>query len=673
MYKYKYGGKKGKEYQLVEAKDLVVVRTKGEGELKDTKLSKASRDLLPKLIQVGAFPEANVSVFKCVDKSLKAAKGVRDDVRSTFKKEKNIKFAGRVLKDKKSGTIFIYTENFFVKFNDELTIKRSREILKEFGLKVKDRLKFAKNSFFAQAKPGTGLEIFEIADKLVNHKDVEYAHPELIRQKKHKAVHPKQWHLKKTQIGGKTVDQHVDIEKAWKTTKGKGTIVAVIDDGVDIDHEEFKGKVVSPRDTLLKIDDPRPKYLNENHGTPCAGVAVASGKKKAAGVAPEAKLMPIRAGGLGSLSEANAFVWAADNHADVISCSWGPEDGPWWAPTDPAHFEYFGIPDSTRLALEYAIKYGRGGKGCVITWAAGNGNENVDNDGYAAYPKVIAVAACNDRGKRAIYSDFGDAIWCCFPSQDFYYPLLNNPRPLTDGIWTTDRTGGQGASPNDYRPDFGGTSSSCPGVAGLAALIISVNPALKWNQVKQIIKDSCDKIDEADGSYNSLGHSPFYGYGRVNAAKAVALAKQDLESEEEGLPFVLFGAFNFNKAGEIFIQNDKWTEAFSVENRLLGFELGLDPYGDDGVFLEYSAVINNKGKTPFDIESNYVGTKDRRRKLIGFAVKLTGENKDKFKISYAAKFDDTDEIGTASNGEYVGKKSGKGPAIEQIKITISRV
>ena len=128
----------------------------------------------------------------------------------------------------------------------------------------------------------------------------------------------------------------------------------------------------------------------------------------ASGVAPRAKLMPIRlASGLGSQQEANAFRWAADNGADVISCSWGPADGRWFDPNDPRHQSVFRLPASTRLAIDYATTNGRGGKGCVILFAAGNGNESVDNDGYASYEGVIAVAACNDRGKRSVYSDFG--------------------------------------------------------------------------------------------------------------------------------------------------------------------------------------------------------------------------------------------------------------------------
>jgi subtilisin family serine protease len=212
---------------------------------------------------------------------------------------------------------------------------------------------------------------------------------------------------------------------------------------------------------------------------------------------------------------------AAQNGADVISCSWGPADGAWWDPNDPVHSTEVPLPDSTRLALNYAVTSGRDGKGCVVLFAAGNGNESVDNDGYANYERVLAIAACNDRSRRSVYSDFGDAVFCAFPSNDVEFPEEDRPAPLTPGIWTTDRMGRAGYSADNYTNSFGGTSSACPGAAGVAALVLSRNPSLNWDEVIDTLRRSCDRIDPEDGKYDANGRSPLYGYGRLNAEKAV--------------------------------------------------------------------------------------------------------------------------------------------------------
>ncbi len=321
------------------------------------------------------------------------------------------------------------------------------------------------------------------------------------------------------------MDQSANVEAAWALANGEGATIAIIDDGVDIDHEEFRasGKIVAPRDATFGTNNPRPGD-GDKHGTACAGVACGDGNFRASGVAPRARLIPIRlASELGSQNEADAFVWAAQNGADVISCSWGPFDGDFRNPNDPLHFQNAPLPDSTRLAIDFAVHQGRGGKGCVVLFAAGNGNESVDLDGYASYSKVIAVAACNDKGKKSPYSDFGQAVWCSFPSNNFF-------PSVTQGIWTTDNTGTRGYNPGDpargdaagnYTNSFGVTSSACPGAAGVAALVISRNPALRWDQVREVMKQSCERIDTANGAYDANGHSNLYGFGRLNARKAV--------------------------------------------------------------------------------------------------------------------------------------------------------
>jgi subtilisin family serine protease len=244
--------------------------------------------------------------------------------------------------------------------------------------------------------------------------------------------------------------------------------------------------------------------------------------------------MPIRlVSGLGSQSEADAFVWAANHDADIISCSWGPPDGDWSKPDDPTHTSFYPLPASTRLAIDYAATRGRVGKGCTIFFAAGNGGEGVEYDGYASHGSVIAVAACNDRGVRSVYSDFGPAVWCSFPSSDFEDPATGRPVPLTPGIWTTDRLGSagynpgyraRGEMPSDFTSTFGGTSSACPGVAGVAALVLAVRPELSRQEVRDLIANTCDKLDAANGAYDGTGRSALYGHGRVNAEAAVQRA-----------------------------------------------------------------------------------------------------------------------------------------------------
>jgi subtilisin family serine protease len=518
----RYGGAEGHEVELVDAEDLVVIRTHREGARHDVSpLARQTRLAHDELSPLFGVSSAGVGVWE-------APKGRAEELSKIIHADDAVRFAGRGLRDE-YGAPVVYTENLFVKFADGKSETDVNVVLGELGLKAKQPLPYAGNAYFVEAPEGTGRAVFEKAAALLERDDVDLCHPELIREISWNAAFPEQWHLEATTIGGTHVDAHANVTSAWELSTGAGAVIAIIDDGMDVDHEEFasQGKIVAPQSvTRPRGDDPRPSE-GSNHGTACAGVSCANGQSGASGVAPDARLMPIRlASGLGSQDEAHAFVWAAEHGADVISCSWGPPDGEWFNPRDPVHKEVVRLPDSTRLAINFAIEKGRGGKGCVITWAAGNGNENVGNDGYASYEKVIAVAASSDTGVRCVYSDMGDAVWCAFPSNNFN-------GNLTPGIWTTDRSGREGYNQGrkslgdlagNYTNSFGGTSSACPGMAGVVALMLSRNPELTAAEVKELLRGACDRIDEANGDYDSDGHSPMYGFGRVNARAAVEAA-----------------------------------------------------------------------------------------------------------------------------------------------------
>ncbi|MGH1542174.1 MAG: S8 family peptidase [Arenicella sp.] len=541
-YSIKYGGQGGASFKLRVSDDLIAIRYHEGQNFEKLVKSIHSRSEVLSLNEVARFSDANVSVM-CVAQPSK--RSTQRDLARGLIKSAGVRFAGRVLVDTVSKRPVLYTENFFVRFSDKITKANCKSLLNDFGLIIKRRYTHTRNTYFVAAPVGCGAKnVFDIADRLIAHESVELCHPELVRERSVRGANNRQWHLKKVKIGNRTINAHAHVESAWRLSTGVGTTICVIDDGVDVTHQDFSayGKIVHGRDVTLGTSDPRPKintHLPTNsegdaHGTACAGVACASGKFGTSGVAPDAKLMPIRlASGLGSMAEHDAIVWAVDNGADVISCSWGPLDGEWFDSNDPIHDQITPLPDSTRTALEYAVTHGRKGKGCVITWAAGNGNENVDNDGYASSEFVMAVAACCDRSRKSVYSDHGLAIWCAFPSNNF--AVDGHLKPRTSGIWTTDRNDGpdEGYNPNfgdgdargKYTDGFGGTSSACPGVAGVAALMISKNPHLDWTEVCNLIADTADQIDKDGGDYDpDTAHSRIYGYGRVNANRAVKKA-----------------------------------------------------------------------------------------------------------------------------------------------------
>ena len=120
MYKVKFGGKKGKSINLVESPDMVAIRTKDNEDLETVNVSRASREMIDQTTEVASFPEAGVTVRKMTPteglESMQSPLVQRDETRAALKQEDNIRFAGRVLQDAKSGEVMLYTENFFVKF-----------------------------------------------------------------------------------------------------------------------------------------------------------------------------------------------------------------------------------------------------------------------------------------------------------------------------------------------------------------------------------------------------------------------------------------------------------------------------------------------------------------------------------------------------------------------------
>ena len=296
-------------------------------------------------------------------------------------------------------------------------------------------------------------------------------------------------------------------------TRGEGAVLAVVDVRVDVlGHPEFGDRVLpSSRGTPSPRSDP----ASATHGARVAGLAVANGTY-VKGMAPEAKLLRVEVPELGhrtgTCGDASAISWAADQRADVICCAWAPSP---WDDGGAA------LPMNTRYALDYCLAHGRGGKGAVIVFAAGNNGSDLALNSYASHPGVIAVGACNCHGKHPAYSGWGDALWCVFPSNDPRDPVGASMTYLT-----TAPVGSLLDGEAFYTTRFGFTSAACAAVAGICALIVSANPEATATEVKHILRDSCEKIDLEGGTYDERGHSPLYGYGRPDVAHAVRLAQR---------------------------------------------------------------------------------------------------------------------------------------------------
>lgn len=540
MEEVNFGKKGGRSFFLKKSQDLLAVRSRAGKSLAATLCCEKADQALGGGQLLLNIEDADVQVFKLPqDSDVSRCKALLREL-------PDVRFAASVLVDPHTQEPVLYTENIFLKFVDLLTPTQCQVILDELGLTIKQQVPYAANAFFVQHKNCRGTDVCSFALELLKREDIDYCHPEMLRQGQRRAIHDNQWHLKKTTVTYHVqIDASANVEAAHDLAQGEGVVIAVIDDAFDIDHPEFAGfgKVIGAQnfDRRNARQGPRPKNDLERHGTAAAGVACANGEIGASGVAPRASLMPLKlTKPLGARAEADAFFWAADQGADIISCSWGPAEGHWADPTDPRHTQVFPLAASTRLAIEYAATKGRNGKGCLIFFGAGNGNESVDNDGYSSHPLVIAVGACNDQNRRSAYSDYGKALWCCFPSGDQSHP---DPKfqpatsmPQTRGIRTTDLSG-KFAAPNNaaYTESFSGTSSACPGAAGVAALVLGVNPLLDRESVRQILADCCDKIGHADdgplGQYDRSGHSHYYGYGRLNALRAVHLALERKETQ----------------------------------------------------------------------------------------------------------------------------------------------
>ncbi|MEM9547861.1 MAG: S8 family serine peptidase [Bacteroidota bacterium] len=296
-------------------------------------------------------------------------------------------------------------------------------------------------------------------------------------------------------------DADCNALEAWNISLGSSTTtVAVIDDGME-DHEDLNNSSGQSRYTagFSPANNGNGDAISgSDHGVACAGSITASHNNIGVrGVAPLSNIISVNifVGGESTQDIADGITWAKNAGADVLSNSWGYT-------SCTANFS------NINNAIADANSNGRGGLGCVIVFASGNGYKSCV-DYPARNANVIAVGAFANTGIRSAYSNYG-------PTLDIMAPSNNVGGPGA-GVRTTDRMGGPGYNSTNYTSNFGGTSSACPVVAGVATLVLGYNPSLTSSEVKNILYTTA--IDMGASGFDNE-----YANGRVNALGALQAA-----------------------------------------------------------------------------------------------------------------------------------------------------
>jgi subtilisin family serine protease len=403
-------------------------------------------------------------------------------------------------------------------------------LCQSMSLAIIKPMEFTTQEYLLQVLGPDAEAVFTALENLNKVEWIEWAAPNTASQPKlcgqvipNDQYFPRQWHLDNTGQSGGTPGADINAPEAWEITTGDPNIViAVLDSGVDSNHPDLVNNLVPGYDFYDNDDRPDPStdhWLNA-HGTCCAGLIAARGNNGigVAGVTWRCKIMPIRifsvrADGTEVWTtqddRATALRWAAANRADILSNSWC------WG-LNPLPIIYSGILDVTKSG-----GMGRDGKGCIVLFAAGNWIGPVRYP--AKYPEVIAVGATDHNDLQSWYSDYGPELDIVAPGGggvhtydlDLFYTLSHGL------LWTTDMLGLPGwnkwnSDPNtlDYAEKFSGTSAATPVAAGVAALVLSVDPNLTNTQVQYILERSAKDL-------GAPGRDDYYGWGRVDARAAL--------------------------------------------------------------------------------------------------------------------------------------------------------
>lgn len=357
------------------------------------------------------------------------------------------------------------------------------------------------------------------------------------------------------------------IDQAWTFTQGTtATIIAIIDSGIDTDHEEFTGRI-SPLAYNARTEQVGLAYVEDDtgHGTMVAGIigAIKDNRKGIQGIMPNVTLLVIKANDLDNPNTTDdeaeqfsdssiieAIYYAVENGADVINLSLG---GTYANPL-------------TKTAVDYAVA-----QGVIVVAASGN-----DGDGTLLYPAsfdaVISVGSVDDQKLISDFSNYNSKVDLSAPGE---------------AIVTT--------YPDNLYVTASGTSFASPQVAGIIGLLISYNPMKSTTEIYEtLISTAMDQ--------GAVGRDNYYGYGIINAYYALTYSFFTVSFETDGGTLLdslrvpqgeTFTVDNPAKAGHTF---NGW---FKDQAFTLPFNVGVDVVTSD--LILYAKF------TPIDYQVTLVG------------------------------------------------------------------
>lgn len=303
-----------------------------------------------------------------------------------------------------------------------------------------------------------------------------------------------------------SINPAIDINacQAWTITQGLGAKAAIVDQGIDISHNDLDTNILGPGFNAPTATSPS-IFSGDLHGTHVAGTvgAIKDNNLQVVGVSPKSKILPIShpltLSPFISAELAGGISWAWQNNADVINNSWGDQGGFYYSQLQSAILE---------SAIIDALTLGRNGLGTLVVFAAGNyGSSGAVMDYPGTYhDDITTVGSITSSGARSGFSGYGPKLDVVAPGSSILSTLPGNSTGSMDG-----------------------TSMASPHVTGTIALILSINPCLTALQVRNILESTSQKVGgysytTTTGRPNGIWNNQM-GYGLIDAFAAVQMAQ----------------------------------------------------------------------------------------------------------------------------------------------------